>query len=251
MNRHAPLSMLLVATAAGLAACESSAPPGPAMNTDDPKILAMAEAAVPVEEQERLRHLAVDVLRQAMLSENPLLRMNAIEGLYKHPADLEWAVDIGLEDENRAVRFAAAISVGVHRMSSMTHRLTPMAANDTSDSVRAAAIFALYVNDEDVSLSDLAPLLQSDEPEVRGNVAMILGELGNESALPLLESVLGQGMRRAPAARVRVADLQVAEAMVQLGDDRQLEGIRAALFSPGEQGELTALGVPDLRPTPR
>lgn len=247
MNRHHATMTALLATSilaagsSGLGGCQSGGPPPAAGSTDDPKVLAMAEAAVPIEEQERMRHDAVDVLRQAMLTADPLLRMNAIEGLFSDTEDLAWAVDLGLDDENRAVRFASAISIGVHRMSSIAPRLTEMAATDPSNSVRAAAIYALHVNDMPANLSELATMLQSDDPEVRGNVAMILGELGNPSALPLLESVLGRGMHRALPARARVTDLQIAEAMVQLGDERRLEGIRAALFSPGEQGELTAL----------
>jgi HEAT repeat protein len=41
--------------------------------------------------------------------------------------------------------------------------------------------------------------------------------------------------------RVKMVDLQLAEALVMLGDADEIEGIRAALFAPPEQGELTAL----------
>jgi hypothetical protein len=48
-------------------------------------------------------------------------------------------------------------------------------------------------------------------------------------------------MDRVNAAKVKIVDLQLAEALVNLGEDRQLEVIRAALFAPSEEGELTAL----------
>jgi HEAT repeat protein len=44
-----------------------------------------------------------------------------------------------------------------------------------------------------------------------------------------------------PIARERIVDLQIAEAMVRLGADEELEAIRAALFAPDERGELTVL----------
>jgi len=42
-------------------------------------------------------------------------------------------------------------------------------------------------------------------------------------------------------ARRKVVELQIAEAMVKLGDLQQLEVIRASLFSRPEEAELTAL----------
>jgi HEAT repeat protein len=42
-------------------------------------------------------------------------------------------------------------------------------------------------------------------------------------------------------ASARVVELQIAEAMVKLGDDEQIEVIRAALFAPEKEGEITAL----------
>ncbi|MHC4911223.1 MAG: HEAT repeat domain-containing protein [Planctomycetota bacterium] len=232
-----PVRVALLAL--GLVAVTGCQPAEKAGGTSDP-VLSLPESFIPTEDTTRLRLASVDVLRQAMVSTDALLRMHAIEGLHRHP-DIEWAVDLGLDDVNRAVRFAACISVGKLKLAEQAPRLTGIAANDESDSVRAAATYALYTNGLITDISELGRLLQKDDPEVRGNVAMILGELGNPSALPLLESVLGRPMGRTSPARARVTELQVAEAIVQLGDDRRLEGIRAALFSPGEEGELTAL----------
>ena len=39
--------------------------------------------------------------------------------------------------------------------------------------------------------------------------------------------------------RVRLIDLAAAEALVKLGDEHEIEPIRAALFAPPEQSELT------------
>ena len=65
--------------------------------------------------------------------------------------------------------------------------------------------------------------------------------MGNSSAIPVIKSNLGKGMRLENAMRVRLTELQAAEALVRLGDEDSIEPIRAALFTPVEQGELTVL----------
>ena len=84
-------------------------------------------------------------------------------------------------------------------------------------------------------------MVQSEDPEVRGNAIMVLGMLGNPSAITLIESSLGQGMRLQNPMRVRITELQAAEALVALGKEEDVEPIRAALFAPVEQGEITVL----------
>jgi HEAT repeat protein len=92
-----------------------------------------------------------------------------------------------------------------------------------------------------VGPSPLAAMVASDDPEVRGNATMVLGMLGNASAIPLIENSLGKGMRLRNPMRVRITELQAAEALVSLGQEEDVEPIRAALFAPVEQGELTVL----------
>jgi HEAT repeat protein len=47
--------------------------------------------------------------------------------------------------------------------------------------------------------------------------------------------------------RVRLVDLAAAEALVKLGDEFEAEPIRAALFAPPEQGELTVVACDSVR----
>ncbi|MHC4447086.1 MAG: HEAT repeat domain-containing protein [Planctomycetota bacterium] len=187
-----------------------------------------------------LRDAALALLRQAADSSNALLRANAIEALHHAPDQLEPIVRQALLDENRGVRFVAAMTIGRLRMESIAHLLEPL-LRDESQSVRAAAIYGLRACGYPADLNPLAEMIRSDDPEVKANAAMVLGELGNASAVPMIQEAVGKGLHGVPAARAKIVELQLAEALVKLGVRSELEVIRAALFTPVEQGELTAL----------
>jgi len=138
------------------------------------------------------------------------------------------------------VRFVAAMAVGRLRIEPLADLVAPLRL-DRSESVQAAALFALKRCGRTVDLSPLAAMLRSEDPEVKGNAALVLGELGDKSAAGMLRTSLGKGMRRAAPGRARIVELQVAEALVKLGENTELEGIRAALFAPPEEGEVKAL----------
>ena len=146
----------------------------------------------------------------------------------------------GLGDENQGVRFVAAMTVGRKRLTSLAGLVEPLLADD-SMSVRAAAIYALRRCGRKADLNPLAGMIMSNDPTVKANAAMVLGELGDRSAVPMLREAVGRESPRASRARVKIVDLQIAEAMVKLGQESQLEVIRAALFAPVEQGEITVL----------
>ena len=175
-----------------------------------------------------------------MGSRNPVLRANAIEGLQHSLDAADDGLRAGLVDDNRGVRFVAAMLVGRYKARHMLPLLRPL-LHDASDSVRAAALYAVRSCGEKADLSPLAAMVVSQDPEVRGNAVMVLGELGDRSAIPMLRQSAKTNMQLVDPVRSRIIDLQVAEAMVKLGAQKQIEVIRAALFSPDEQGELTAL----------
>ncbi|NNF42817.1 MAG: HEAT repeat domain-containing protein [Phycisphaerales bacterium] len=189
-----------------------------------------------------VRAAAVNLLRQAADSTNPLLRANAIEALSIAPGVAESMVRLGLVDDNRGVRFVAAMTVGDQQIATLVDDVRPL-LQDESDSVRAAAIYAVRRVGERADLSPLAEFLMRDDAEVRANAAMVLGRLGDPSALGMLRDVLQRRLTKVGTARARIVELQIAEAMVRLGADEQLEVIRAALFTPVEQGELTVLAT--------
>ncbi|MFM1831936.1 MAG: hypothetical protein RLZZ461_252 [Planctomycetota bacterium] len=194
---------------------------------------AVLRGATPVERAQR-------VVEVAVASENALERAYAYEAMQSAPALLLEHGARGVVDENRGVRFIATMAIGRATLGALAPVLQAGLLDD-SESVRAATIFALRSLGEGVDPSPLASMVQSEDPEVRGNATMVLGMLGNPSAIPLIESSLGQGMRLQNPMRVRITELQAAEALVALGKEEDVEPIRAALFAPVEQGELTVL----------
>ncbi|MHC5113382.1 MAG: HEAT repeat domain-containing protein [Planctomycetota bacterium] len=187
-----------------------------------------------------LRASAVDLLQQASQSTNALLRANALESMEEAPFELEPMVRLALGDANRGVRFVAVMTVGRQRLAGLADLVEPM-QDDPSDSVRAAAIFALRQCGRKPDMNPLAPMVLNGDPEVKANAALVLGELGDPSALPMLRAAARNRSPRVTPVRARIVELQIAEAMVMLGSDRELEAIRAAAFSPPEQAELTVL----------
>ena len=201
-----------------------------------------APETLAVESSGDSRGSAIALLRSAASSAVPMFRANACEALNGSPADLQVVAGPLLADPNRGVRFVAAMEVGRARIGELADAAQPLLV-DESESVRAAAIYALTRLGRPVDPSPLGAMVRSDDPEVRSNAYLVLGELGNRSAIPMIRDSLGKGMRQVNPARVRVVELQAAEALVRLGEADGIEPIRAALYAPGEQSEFTALAA--------
>lgn len=197
----------------------------------------------PVKQEELLRR-SLKYLESATLSPDPQARAHAFEALVQVPRSLDKVIERGLVDENYGVRSIAAMSVGKAELKGHAGRLE-LLLEDESPFVSTAAAFALYQTGHPVNLDFLAAhLLESDDPGLRAHVAYLLGEIGDESALPLLVDAAGVSMPRALPARVKLMELQFSEAMVKLGRERQLEPIRAALYpATASELEATALAV--------
>jgi len=223
----------LVLCLAGLVGCGSSQEASPA------EAPAMSQIEMSV-----LREEAADSLTRYATSDRAELRANAIRALGGMASRVERFAAAGLEDENEGVRFTSAMVVGYDRLERLTGSVRAL-LEDPSPSVRAAAIFALVRCGERVDRSPLAmTLLEDPSPRHRANAAFILGELGDPSALPLLREAVREPMRTANEARVRLLHLQIAEAMIKLGDESQVESVRAALYpARPEELEQTALAV--------
>ena len=186
------------------------------------------------------RERAQAILMKAANDEHPLLRTNGFEGLEWLPDTLAELAPKGLSDENRAVRFVTAMAVGNRAVQGMAPYLEPLLL-DSSDSVHASAIYALRAIGEPANPSPLAGFVMSDNPEIRANTYIVLGKLGNPSAIGLIRSSLGVGMQLVNPMRVKLSELQAADVLVTLGEESEVEPLRAALFAPVEQGELTIL----------
>ena len=191
-------------------------------------------------------HEASRVLREASVSKWAAVRAHAIEASIRSPKLLAELVPAALDDENRGVRFVACMAIAEARMPTLAKAVAPL-LSDPSASVRAAAMLALSRCGRTVDFTPLAAMLSDNDPEIRANAYLVLGELGNPSATPLIRESLGKGMKLVNPLRVRLVDLAAAEALVKLGDENEIEPIRAALFAPPEQGELTVVACDSVR----
>ena len=186
------------------------------------------------------------ILLAAASSQWPALRAHALEASIGHPSLLSEIAPKALADDNRGVRFVACMSIAESKDGRFTEMVAPLLA-DPSPSVRAAAMLALARGGQRVNFTPLADMLLDNDPEIRSNAYLVLGELGNDSAVPLIRESLGRGMKLVNPLRVRLVDLAAAEALVKLGDQNEVEPIRAALFAPPEQGELTIVACDSVR----
>jgi HEAT repeat protein len=210
-----------------------------AAKTDGPK-LNQSKTSNEVAVDQGAREQALSLLLQAAESSDALLRANAIEALQAAPDRVAPVVQRGLGDENRGVRFAAAMTVGKLRLTDLADLLEPL-THDRSQSVQAAAIYGLRRCGRQADLNPLGRMLESEDPEVKGNAAFVLGELGDPSAIPVLRAAMGKGVGQAAPIRRRVVELQLAEALVKLGAHAEIDAIRAAIFAPAEEAELSIL----------
>ncbi len=183
---------------------------------------------------------AITILLRASESDQPLYRVHALEGLEHSREYLQPVVRRHLADENPGVRFAAAVIVGRRHLYDCADVVEPLAL-DPDASVRAAALYALVCLGRIVDITPLAQLVMSDDARTRSNTLLVFGELRNASAIPLVESVVGRRLEVDDPVRARIVDLQAAEALIKMGDYRQYDPIRAALFAPSEESEIVAL----------
>lgn len=188
-------------------------------------------------EHTALRERSLQILEQAAFSDVPLLRANAIEALEVVPNRVEPIARSALMDENAGVRFAAAMTIGRLEMYHSAPLVTPLLA-DPDQRVRAAAIYAMYRTAQEIDPTPLGQMLQARDPRVRAQAAYVIGELNNPSAIPMLRSAAARG----PGAELpeeRLFRLQIAEAMVKLGDSQARYTIQGALY-PSNRDEFEA-----------
>lgn len=248
-----PGAGLALCTAAGLAlllpACAQNEKPAPA-NAGAVRATptgganpAVQAPATPLQAS-LLRERAIEALEAGVKSDQPTVRANAIEAASTGPARVRTLVAKGLSDPTPGVRAVAALAIGRNRLGPIAEEARGL-LNDESAIVRSAAIFALAANGRAVDRTPLASLLLSDpNPRVRANVAYILGELRDTSAAPLLRTAVRRGSASVAPEQRRLFELQVAEALIKLGDEDQRQVVRAALYpSRPEELEATALAA--------
>ena len=195
---------------------------------------------------EQLHQRAMETIIEAANGSDPAMRSNAIEAMQADPNRALPLTHKGLADENAGVRFAAAVTTGVLKFRDLTPALRPL-LEDANLSVQAAALFALHTLGQDVDITPLADMLASPNPSLRGNVALLLGLMGDSSAVPMLKHAARQPLpSRASVSQAAVVRVQIAEAVARLGDDTSLDALRAAMYSQYHEVRvlaITALGA--------
>lgn len=227
-----------------LAGCASSSSPTrqAASNPPNPPT-AESDLSTPIAIS-RLRERAMSIVEAAARDNDAEVRTNAMEAASASPSRLSHVISAGLKDKNIAVRTVASIVAGRHRLPGTADAARPMLESNSAYT-RAAAIYALTRVNEPVDPGLLASYVLNDpSPRIRAHAAFLLGELGNKTAAGLLREAARSSPGRATAAERTSLELQIAEAMVKLGDDEALQPLRAALYpSRPEDLEATAQAV--------
>ena len=230
---------LILLTMAGLTGIPAGCQGGSGTAAEGPAQAASVGGPLDPVERSRLRESAIGTLLELTQSVDPQVRANAIEGLLDAPARLETVLPAALADSNTGVRAVAAMAVGRARLTELVDAVRPL-TEDRSAFVRASAIFALRRCGEQVDPTPLGGMVTGDpSPRVRAHAAYLLGELGDKGTSAMLREAVQLDVPRANAAEMKVLSVQIAEALVKLGDDEQLHTLRAALY-PASPEELDA-----------
>ncbi|HVZ93601.1 MAG TPA: HEAT repeat domain-containing protein [Phycisphaerales bacterium] len=175
-----------------------------------------------------MRERAISILVDAGLSRDPLMRANALEGLIPAPKRLEPMARAAIGDENIGVRYAACIVIGKTKLCDAASNVEPL-LRDPDPRVAAGAMYALTRCGRSVNLTPLSRDLQHPDMRVRSEAARVLGEIGNASAAPMLRAAAGRADIGSPLEN-KLFRLQVAEALVKLGELDMGDTVRAALL---------------------
>lgn len=209
---------------------------------DAPAPAAPATTTADLATEAGITEYAISLIESLSRSPQPDVRANAVEAAGMTPRRLESVIVAGLADQNEGVLSVAAMTIGKQRLVSLAPRTRALLSN-ASPYVETSAIMALARNGEvvdDAKMSRLGELLfTSPSPRVRAHVAFLIGEIGNDSALPMLKDAAARKMPLAAPGEYNNMMLQFAEAMFKLGDTAQIESIRAAL-TPGRPDDLEA-----------
>lgn len=221
----------------------TTTPPPAGKAEDSQKPVATRDYTSPVV-LSAMREQAIEMVMACGRSRDASVRANAAEASLQAPSRLEPVLAAALKDENLGVRSVAAAVVGRLQIRSLVAATWPL-LSDSSPFVQSSAIYALRRCGESVDPSPLSRFLLNDpSPKVRSHAAYLLGELAEPSAAPMIRSAVKSAMPRASEADIRLMQLQFAEALVKLGEETQIESIRAALYpSRPEELEATALAV--------
>lgn len=212
-------------------------------------LLVSTTANAQLTRQELINMAAKEVLVAAR-SPRADIRANAIEAAEALVARRGPLAEAALADPDPVVRFAALTVIGKMKLQGAAagaHQLL----NDQNESVKAAAYFALArcfgdnpnAHPQAVDITPMGGLMFSNNPNTRANTAMLIGLLGDRTAIPLLKEGAASFSQRVPQVKQRLVSVQVAEAIVTLGGADTIDAIRAAAFSQFDEVRVIAINT--------
>jgi HEAT repeat protein len=168
---------------------------------------------------------AIQIVRDGLADENPLIRANAIEVVADtKQIRLMPKVQRLLKDQSVPVSFAAALAIGDLQYSLAKSEVAQL-INDEDENIRIAGVYAMRRVGYPVSFELLQKAIASNDQTIRANGVLLLGKSGDESALKFLYWAL---QHKDSDDKVR---FQAAEAIAMLGDERIYPKLWAMLIS--------------------
>jgi HEAT repeat protein len=175
---------------------------------------------LPEREQHSFRGAAMDFLKRSAFSNEPVLRMQAIEAFQEvAPREGLQYIEGNIENGYAGVSFAALMAVGTLREESVMDRIRTC-SEDSDPSVKIAALYGLHRLGEQKRTGELSELLlKHRDARVRANAALAIGRL----KVPGSARVLHMALKREQKDAVK---MQILEALALLGDNDGIERLR-------------------------
>ncbi len=183
------------------------------------------KGTISAEAEESLRAKAMDFLKRAAFSDDPVLRMQAIEGLQEvAPEEGLTCIEKNLDNGYAGVCFAALMAVGGIGDDAAIEMIR-LRAEDRDPSVRIAALYALHRLGDRSRTGELSELLlKHRDARVRANAALAIGRLGEPQSAELLQLAL----RREKKDAVK---MQILEGLAMIGDAHGIDRLRLYGYS--------------------
>ena len=208
-----------------------------------PKRVPQTPVAKPYVAPQRTRAVeqAIQELEAQSKSSNPSVRAQCIEAIqFFNDSRAISLIRTGIKDKDWVVRFAAAMAAGRRNASELKYEIKQGLMEEKDPSARVGFIYALHELGDSSYMPELAGNLRSASPVVRANTAMVLGYIGDPSAIPLLHTAGGD---RDPRVR-----FEVTAALARLGESGATSVIIAMSMSRYVDEHLLALAVcPDIK----
>lgn len=197
----------------------------------------------PVADLQPYRDQAIKAVVEAFQSDRAEFRAHALEAIQYAPDRALPLVHLGLNDESAGVRFMSVYLIGKLEMNAMLPAVKDL-IHDPRPDVQAAVIYAFTKcgKKNDRLISRLANLIFHESPGVRANTVMLMGDLNDDTAMPMLRraGVKPSGDMN-PPIRWALLRLQAAEALAKLGDSRGLDSVRSSAYSGFDEVRILAV----------